>query len=65
MSEFAYKALGRDGRESSGTLTADSRAAALSLIMDRGLHPLSVEERGGNGSARSADGHAKDDGAGR
>src|SRR5207247_4310998 len=57
--------LGRDGRESSGTLTADSRAAALSLIMDRGLHPLSVEERGGNGSARSADGHAKADGAGR
>src|SRR3989442_12029510 len=60
MSEFAYKALGRDGRESSGTLNADSRAAALSLIMDRGLHPLSVEERGANGSGN---GHAAGAGA--
>src|SRR5689334_14638548 len=51
MSEFAYKALGRDGRESSGTLTAESRSAALSLIMDKGLHPVSVEERGANGGA--------------
>jgi type II secretory pathway component PulF len=55
MSEFAYKALGRDGRESSGTLTAESRAAALSQIMDQGLHPVSVEERGTNGSGN---GHA-------
>ena len=54
MSEFAYKALGSDGRESSGTLNADSRAAALSLIMDRGLHPLSVEERSANGNGHAA-----------
>jgi type II secretory pathway component PulF len=60
MSEFAYKALGRDGRESSGTLTAESRAAALSQIMDRGLHPVSVEERGANGAAAAnGNGHAK------
>ena len=57
MSEFAYKALGRDGRESSGTLTADTRAAALSLIMDKGLHPVSVEERGGNGAAANGNGN--------
>jgi type II secretory pathway component PulF len=64
MSEFAYKALGRDGRESSGTLTAESRSAALSLIMDKGLHPVSVEERGGgtNGNG-SANGHAASKGA--
>ena len=54
MSEFAYKALGRDGRESTGTLSADSRAAAVSLIIDKGLHPLSVEERNGNGRANGA-----------
>src|SRR5258705_13997612 len=50
MSKFAYKAGGRDGRESSGTLTAESRAAALSPIMDKGLPPVSVEERGGAGA---------------
>ncbi len=54
MSEFAYKALGRDGRESSGTLSAENRSAALGLIMERGLHPLSVEERNGNGNGRAA-----------
>src|SRR5215218_906276 len=61
MSEFAYKALGRDGRESSGTLTAENRSAALSQIMDRGLHPVSVEERGANGAAVNGNGkgHAK------
>lgn len=53
MSEFAYKALGRDGKESSGTLTAESRSAALSLIIDRGLHPVSVEERRANGNGRA------------
>jgi type II secretory pathway component PulF len=51
MSVFTYKALGRDGRESAGTLSADTRAAAISQIMDRGLHPVSVEEKSGNGKA--------------
>src|SRR3954468_13074482 len=63
MSEFAYKALGRDGRESSGTLTAESRAAALSQIMDRGLHPVSVEERGANGAAANGNGNGHARGA--
>src|SRR5688500_12321914 len=54
MSTFAYKALGSDGRESSGTLTADSRAAALSQIMEKGLHPVSVEEQGANGKANGS-----------
>ena len=63
MSEFAYKALGRDGRESSGTLTAESRSAALSQIMDRGLHPVSVEERGANGAAVNGNGKAHAKGA--
>src|SRR5687767_8260352 len=51
MSTFAYKALGSDGRESSGTLTADNRSAALSQIMEKGLHPVSVEEQGANGKS--------------
>ena len=51
MSTFAYKALGSDGRESSGTLTADNRGAALSQIMEKGLHPVSVEEQGANGKS--------------
>ena len=53
MSVFTYKALGRDGRESAGTLSADSRSAAISQIIDRGLHPVSVEESG-NGRAAAA-----------
>lgn len=60
MSVFTYKALGKDGRESAGSLTADSRAAAIASIMDRGLHPVSVEEKGTNGKAA-----ARADDAGR
>jgi type II secretory pathway component PulF len=56
MSEFAYKALGSDGRESTGTLTADNRSAAMSQIIDRGLHPVSVEEKNGNGKANGSGG---------
>ena len=56
MSTFAYKALGSDGRESSGTLTADSRAAALAQIMEKGLHPVSVEEQGANGKVNGSAG---------
>ncbi|HZN66940.1 MAG TPA: type II secretion system F family protein [Tepidisphaeraceae bacterium] len=49
MSVFSYKALGSDGRESSGTLTAESRASAISAIMERGLHPVTVEEQSAGG----------------
>src|SRR5207237_9595530 len=51
MSVFTYKALGKDGREAAGSLSADNRAAAISQIMDRGLHPVVVEEKAGNGKA--------------
>lgn len=54
MSVFTYKALGKDGRESAGSLSADNRAAAIAQIMDRGLHPVQVEEKGGNGKAAAA-----------
>jgi type II secretory pathway component PulF len=61
MSVFTYKALGKDGRESAGSLSADSRAAAIASIMDRGLHPVLVEEKSANGKAVAA----KSDEAGR
>jgi type II secretory pathway component PulF len=61
MSVFTYKALGKDGRESAGSLSADSRAAAIASIMDRGLHPVTVEEKSANGKAAPA----KSDEAGR
>lgn len=51
MSVFAYTAIGKDGQRTSGTLAADSRAAAISQVMQRGLHPVSLDEqRNGNGN---------------
>jgi len=44
MSVFAYTALGKDGRKTSGTLNCDSRAAALAQIAKQGLHPIKVDE---------------------
>jgi len=44
MPAFAYVALDRTGRQTSGSVPADSRSAALSEIIDRGLSPISVEE---------------------
>ena len=60
MSVFTYKALGRDGRESAGTLSADSRSAAISQIIDRGLHPVSVEESGNGRAAAKASEEGKE-----
>jgi type II secretory pathway component PulF len=44
MSVFAYTAMGKDGKLTSGTLTCDSRAAALQQIGRQGLHPVKLEE---------------------
>jgi len=44
MSVFAYTAMGKDGRMTSGTLTCDNRAAALSQIGRQGLLPVKIEE---------------------
>src|SRR5688500_11157412 len=65
MSVFTYKALGKDGRESAGSLTADSRAAAIASIMDRGLHPVSVEEKSSNGKTTAATGEKSEAREGR
>src|SRR5687767_7521398 len=56
MSMFAYTAIGKDGRRSSGTLTADSRSAAIAQVVQQGLSPVSVKEQGGNGASSGANG---------
>ena len=44
MSVFAYTALSKDGRKTSGTLLADSRAAAIAQMGRQGLHPVQINE---------------------
>jgi type II secretory pathway component PulF len=44
MSVFAYTAMNKEGRLTSGTLTSDSRSAALTQIGRQGLHPVKIEE---------------------
>jgi type II secretory pathway component PulF len=41
---FAYIALNKEGRRTSGTLSADSRAAALAEVTRLGLHPVSIDQ---------------------
>src|SRR6185437_11287329 len=45
MATFAYTALDRTGRQTSGTIPADSRAAAMDAVVGRGLSPVSIEEQ--------------------
>ena len=51
MAVFAYKALDASGESLAGSLTADSRAAALRQIAERGLNPVAVEEEASPSSA--------------
>ena len=44
MAVFTYSALDATGRQTSGSVTADGRAAALKQLADEGLHPVSVKE---------------------
>jgi len=46
MPVFSYTALDSSGNETRGTLTADARSAALAQVSERGLFPVSVEEKG-------------------
>lgn len=52
MAAFAYTALDSSGRETAGTLAADSRAAALDQVCRLGLHPVRVEESRAAAQAR-------------
>ena len=44
MSVFTYTALSKDGQRTSGTVTSDSRSAAIAEMTKKGLRPLLVEE---------------------
>ncbi len=52
MATFAYVALDRAGKQTSGTIPADTRSAAMDLVLGRGLSPVSIEEQR-NGKADS------------
>src|ERR1051325_5211258 len=54
MPTFAYIALDRQGRQTAGTLPADSRGAALDQVIGRGLSPVSVKEEVSAASAAAA-----------
>src|SRR5579862_7438038 len=54
MSVFAYTAIGKDGRKTNGTLSADTKAAAISEVIRQGLHPVSVDEQKGGAGAAAA-----------
>lgn len=45
MAVFTYTALDRSGRSVSGTIAAESRAAAMDQVVVQGLSPVSVRER--------------------
>lgn len=55
MATFAYTALDRAGKRTTGTLGADNRAAAMDEVVNRGLSPVSIEERA-KGAAAGTDG---------
>src|SRR5437762_651566 len=55
MAVFTYTALDRQGRRLSGTVPADTRAAAMDQVMGRGLSPVSIEEQRANGKAGQLD----------
>jgi len=41
---FAYTAVGSKGEKTSGTLSADNKAAAIAQVIQKGLHPVSINE---------------------
>ncbi|HYO09335.1 MAG TPA: type II secretion system F family protein [Tepidisphaeraceae bacterium] len=54
MAVFTYTALDRQGRRLSGTVPADTRAAAMDQVLGRGLSPVSIEEQRAAGAARES-----------
>ena len=54
MATFAYTALDAAGRTMTGTIPADSRAAAMDEVISKGLSPISIEERRSAAAAAAA-----------
>jgi type II secretory pathway component PulF len=44
MAVFAYTAIDRSGRRTTGTVPADNKAAAMDHVLGQGLSPVSIEE---------------------
>lgn len=54
MAVFAYTALSREGKRTSGTLTADTRSLAIAQMSKQGLHPVSLNEAKDAAAAKKA-----------
>jgi type II secretory pathway component PulF len=54
MPAFAYTALSKDGRTTSGKLAAESRAAAIAQMNREGLSPIRLDESGDKAPAKAA-----------
>lgn len=54
MPTFAYVAVDRSGRQTAGTLPAESRSAAMDQVIERGLSPVSLEEKVERGASKKA-----------
>jgi type II secretory pathway component PulF len=59
MAVYTYEALDRTGRRTSGTIPADTRAAAMDQVINQGLSPVSIQEQraGANGNGAAAPTH--------
>jgi type II secretory pathway component PulF len=54
MATFSYVALDASGKQTTGTIPAESRGAAMDLVMGRGLSPLKIEEKSDGKGAKGA-----------
>jgi type II secretory pathway component PulF len=54
MGVFAYTALDAMGRKMTGTVPADTRAAAMDHVIGQGLSPVSIEEAKSSAAAAAA-----------
>jgi type II secretory pathway component PulF len=52
MAVFTYIALDRNGRQTTGTIPAETRAGAMDQVLGRGLSPLKVEEQRADGTTK-------------
>ncbi len=53
MASFAYVAVDREGRRTTGMIPAESRAAAMDQVISQGLSPVSIQETAAGGAKRS------------
>ena len=54
MTTFAYTAIGKDGQQTAGTLSADSRSAAIAEVVPQGPAPVRLDEQRAGAARRTA-----------